>query len=248
MLYRVEGIVIRSFDYGEGNKIITILTREYGKMSVMVRGAKKVKSRHSAITQLFTYGEFVFFKSGSMGNLSNGEIIKPYQTLRENIHKAAYGAYLSELTERILGEQDRPAWVFDQLLAALDALDVDKDVQIVTHIYEMRMLSYAGYAPDLSQCISCGTVNGDMALSSSMGGLLCPRCRHLDLSSIPLSENVLKLLQLFMRMDIGRLGKIEVSDATRNMLKRSVRQLYDTHVDIKWKSRNFLDQMDKYGI
>lgn len=248
MLYRVEGIVIRSFDYGEGNKIITILTKEYGKMSVMVRGAKKLKSRHSAITLLFTYGEFVFFKTGSMGTLSNGEIIKSYQPLREDIHKAAYAAYLSELTERLLGEQDRPAWVFDQLLAALEAIEGDKDLQIVTHIYEMLMLGFAGYSPDLSQCVSCGSVNGDMALSSSMGGLLCPRCRHLDASCIPLTESVLKKLRLFARMDIGRLGKIEVSDATRALLKRSIRQLYDTHVDIRWKSRSFLDQMDKYGI
>ncbi|MFK7693435.1 DNA repair protein RecO [Paenibacillus sp. HJGM_3] len=248
MLYRVEGIVIRSFDYGEGNKIITILTRDYGKMSVMVRGAKKVKSRHSALALLFTYGEFVFFKTGSMGTLSQGEILKAYQSLREDIHKTAYAAYLAELTERLLGEQDRPAWVFDQLLAALDAVEADKDEQIVTHIYEMRLLSLAGYTPELSQCVSCGSQEGEMAVSPSMGGLLCPRCRHQDASAIPVSESVLKLLRLFLHMDIGRLGKIEVSPSTRALLKRVIRQLYDTFVEVRWKSRQFLDQMDKYGI
>lgn len=61
MLYRVEGIVIRSMDYGEGNAIITLCTENAGKVGVLVRGAKKVKSRHAALIQLFTTGEFVFF-------------------------------------------------------------------------------------------------------------------------------------------------------------------------------------------
>ncbi|WP_127582668.1 DNA repair protein RecO [Paenibacillus koleovorans] len=248
MLYRVNGIVIRSFDYGEGNKIITILTNEYGKMSVMVRGAKKVKSRYSAITQLFTYGEFVFFKSGSMGNLSAGEIIKPYNKLREDIHKAAYGSYLAELTEKLLGEQDRAGWVFDQLLAAFDAMEADKDLQIVTHIYEMRLLALAGYEPDMSQCVSCGAESKEMSLSAAMGGALCPRCRHLDPQAIPLAESVVRLIRLFQRMDIARLGQIDLADSTRSLLKTAIRRLYDTHIDVKWKSRQFLDQMEKYGI
>ncbi|MDF2814502.1 MAG: repair protein RecO [Paenibacillus sp.] len=248
MLYRVEGIVIRSFPYGEGHIILTLLTKEYGKMSVMVRGAKKAKSRHSAITQLFTYGEFVFFKSGSMGTLSNGEIIKAYQKLREDIHKSAYGAYMMELTDRLLGDQDRVGWVFDQLLAALDALEENKDEQIVSHIYEMRMLGLAGYTPDLTQCVSCGVVNGEMSLSAIQGGLLCPKCRHQDPASILISASVLKLLRLFVRMDIARLGTIEVTDTTRSQLKLCIRLLYDAHIDVKWKSRSFIDQMDKYGI
>lgn len=66
MLYRLEGIVIRSMDYGEGNKIITLCTESGGKIGVLVRGAKKPKSRHAGLTQVFTHGEYVFFsKSGA---------------------------------------------------------------------------------------------------------------------------------------------------------------------------------------
>ncbi|GIQ65347.1 hypothetical protein PACILC2_39150 [Paenibacillus cisolokensis] len=61
MLYRVEGIVIRSMDYGEGNKIVTIITDTHGKAGVLIRGAKKARSRHASLAQPFTYGEFVFF-------------------------------------------------------------------------------------------------------------------------------------------------------------------------------------------
>lgn len=84
MLHRVEGIVIRSMDYGEGNAIITLCTENAGKVGVLVRGAKKVKSRHAALIQLFTVGEFVFFRNnGGLGTLNAGEITQSHHPLRE---------------------------------------------------------------------------------------------------------------------------------------------------------------------
>ncbi|MDF2718732.1 MAG: repair protein RecO [Paenibacillus sp.] len=248
MLVRVEGIVIRSIDYGEGDKILTLFSKEAGKISIMARGAKKLKSRHSAIAQLFTYGEFNCYKTGSMGTLNNGEIWNAYHRLKEDIHKTAYAAYLMELTERMLGENERNAPLFEQLKAALDAMDEDKDLQIVTNIYEMKMLAIAGYMPELNECVSCGAQEGAMMLSVAMGGTVCSRCRHADPGALVVTEGTLKLLRLFLHMDIRRLGKTEVKDATKSQLKHCIRQLLDAHVDVKWKSRNFIDQMDKYGI
>ena len=77
MLQKCEGIVLRTTDYGETNKIVTLYTREWGKIGVMARGAKKPKSRLSAITQPFTYGYFLLQKGSGLGNLQQGEIIAP---------------------------------------------------------------------------------------------------------------------------------------------------------------------------
>lgn len=248
MLVRVEGIVIRSIDYGEGNKILTIFSKEAGKMSVMARGAKKLKSRHTAIAQPFTYGEFVIYKAGQMGTLNSGEIENAYQGLREDIHKAAYASYLMELTERMLGDNERNAPLFNQLKAALDAIAEDKDPQIVVHIYELKILAIAGYMPELSRCVSCESTEGVMSLSISMGGTLCGRCRYNDPGALAVTEGTLKLLRLFLHMDIRRLGKTDVKSATKSQLKLCIRRFLDEHIDVKWKSRNFIDQMDKYGI
>ena len=106
-------------DYGEGNKIITLCTKESGKVGVLVRGAKKVKSRHVALTRLFTYGEYVFFRNGTgLGNLNAGEIMESHHGLREDLIKAAYASYACELLDRVRDEETgafgfislRPAW------------------------------------------------------------------------------------------------------------------------------------------
>ncbi len=140
MLYRVEGIVIRSMDYGEGNKIITLCTESGGKTGVLVRGAKKPKSRHAALTQPFTYGEFVFFRNTGLGTLNAGEIIQSHHTLREDITKAAYASYACELLDRVLHDEETGTFWFKQLKACLEALESGKDPLIVMSIYEFKIL------------------------------------------------------------------------------------------------------------
>lgn len=248
MLYKLEGIVIRSMDYGEGHKIISIFSREAGKMSVMARGAKKLKSRHGAITQLFTYGQFVVYKNSQMGTLSSGEIIDANQKLREDLEKGAFAAYIAEMAEKLSGDMEPNAMLFEQLLAALRGIAEGKAPDIITHMVEMKMLMLSGYMPELDCCVACGRAEGEMFLSIAGGGLLCPSCRHRDPYGIRVDPGTLKLLRLFRQVDLRRLGQVEVKPATRIQLKQCMRGLMDTYLDAKWKSRSFLDQMEKYGL
>ncbi|TDF96726.1 DNA repair protein RecO [Paenibacillus piri] len=248
MQYRVQGIVIRSMDYGEGNKIITLFTREMGKAAVIVRGAKKVKSRFSSVAQLFTCGDYLFFKSGQLGTLNHAEIVESHHHIREDLHMAAYASYMAELTDRMLGDQEASAFLYEQLAAALHGLETGKDMQIISHIYEMKIWMLAGYQPELEECVSCRNAEGDMSFSAALGGILCSRCRAKDQQALPLSAGLLKLLRLFAQMDIRRLGQIDVKPETKESLKRLMRGYFDTHVGLALKSRHFLDQMDKYGV
>ncbi len=247
MLHKAEGIVIRNIDYGESHKIVVLYTKEYGKISVMARGARKVKSRLSAVTQLFTYGEYVYYQSGQMGNLNAGDIVVSHHALRNDLHMAAYAAYIAEMVDRIAGEE-RSEYLFEQLKAGLSALEEGKDPEIVVSVFEMKMLALAGYSPVLDRCVSCGERESDFAASAASGGVLCRNCRAKDARAIPLTEGVWKLLRLLQQIDLRRIGKTEVKPATKAQLKRCLREFMDTYVDVKWKSRHFLDQMDKYDL
>ncbi|WP_424766222.1 DNA repair protein RecO [Paenibacillus sp. sgz302251] len=245
MLYRVEGIVIRSMDYGEGNKIVTLLTKSNGKAGVLIRGAKKVKSKHSSLAQPFTYGEFVYFRSSGLGTLNHGEIIESHHHLREQLDMAAYASYAAELTDRSTQDDEATGFHFEQLQSCLSALEQGKDAQIVIHLYEMRILDLSGYAPELDECVSCSNVVGPFKLSAYAGGILCARCTGKDPSALPLGDGAYKLLKLFRRLDMRRLGAISVKAETKTELKACMRKLIDTHLGFQLKSRSFLDQLDK---
>lgn len=100
MLIKSEGIVLRTTDYGETNKIVTLLTREHGKIGVMARGAKKSNSRLSAISQPFLYGTFLIQSSTGLGTLQQGEMIESMRTIREDLFLTAYAAYMTELLDK----------------------------------------------------------------------------------------------------------------------------------------------------
>lgn len=248
MLHRVQGIVLRSMDYGEGNKIIGLYTRELGKVSVMARGAKKVRSRLGAVTQLFTYGDFVFYKSGQMGTLNSGEIIEPFNKLREDLYMSAYASYLVELVDRMASDEDASAFLFEQLKAGLEAIQQGKDLAVIAHLFEMKMLAMAGYAPELEVCVSCGNVPSEASFSAMLGGMLCSRCAFKDQSAIPIAAGTWKLIRLFKGLDMRRLGSINVKQDTKNELKACMHAYMDTHVGIRFKSRSFIEQMEKYEL
>lgn len=246
MLHTVQGIVLRTTDYGEGNKILRLLTREAGKVGVLARGAKKVKSRFGAVSQVFTCGEYVYFKSGGLGTLSSAEIVDAHHGLREDLMKSAYASYVVEMADRMLEDGEGGAALFDQLSAALSAIEDDKDAQIVVHIFEMQMLMMAGYTPVLEECVSCGSRTGPYVFSAQLGGTLCPLCLHKDPRGIELTEGVWKLLRLFTAIDIRRLGTTSVKTETKKVLKECMRAYMDAQIGVAWKARQFLEQMEKY--
>ncbi|MFD0672060.1 DNA repair protein RecO [Cohnella sp. GCM10027633] len=247
MLYRVEGIVIRSVDYGEGNKIITLLTPSYGKQGIVVRGAKKPKSRFGAMAQLFTYGDYSYYKNNSLGTLNSGEILESFRELREGLEGPAYAAYAAELTDRAINDDEAAAYLFYQLKACQAALCEGKDPQVVLRAYEMKIVVAAGYEPALDECVSCGRAQGPFRFSPLAGGALCMYCRHRDNAALELEDGVWKLLRLFVPLDMRRLGNVAVKESTKRQLQLVMRRWMDTHLGLNLKSRQFLDQLEKYG-
>ncbi|MFB9280045.1 DNA repair protein RecO [Cohnella cellulosilytica] len=247
MLYRAEGIVIRSTDYGEGNKIVTLLTPTLGKQGIVVRGAKKLKSRYGALAQLFTYGDYSYYRNGTLGTLNSGEIIESFQELRQGLEGPAYAAYAAELTDRAINDDEAAAYLFHQLKACQTALAEGKDPQIVVRAYEMKVFAAAGYAPMLDECVSCGRRDGPFYFSAAGGGALCRSCRGRDPAALELQDGVWKLLRVFLALDMRRLGSIAVKESSKSQLQLALRRWMDFHLNVNLKSRGFLDQLEKYG-
>ncbi|HEY0828097.1 MAG TPA: DNA repair protein RecO, partial [Bacilli bacterium] len=154
-----------------------------------------------------------------------------------------------EMVDRFSYVEDESTLIlFEQLKAGLSAIEEGKDPQIITHVFEMKILELSGYSPSFYECVSCTAPTHHEYISSALGGILCVTCLHKDSKAINISTGTLKLLRLFQKMDIRRLGNIDVKDETRAQLKQCIRELMDRHIGIEWRSRNFLDQMDKYGI
>ncbi|RSD22746.1 DNA repair protein RecO [Mesobacillus subterraneus] len=246
MLQKCEGIVIRTTDYGETNKIVTLFTREFGKVGVMARGAKKPNSRLSAVTQLFTYGHYLFQASTGLGSLQQGEMMSSLRAIREDIFLTAHASYIVDLTDKVTEDRKSNPFLFELLLQTLNYLNEGYDMEILTHIYEMKMLNVQGLYPVLDRCTNCGSTEGDFNFSIREGGLLCHRCFETDPYRIKTSPGTVRLLRLFYLLDLNRLGNISVKPETKAELNKVIRAYYDEYSGLYLKTRKFLDQMDSF--
>ena len=245
MLQKCEGIVLRSTDYGETNKIVTLYTREWGKIGVMARGAKKPKSRLSAITQPFTYGFFLLQNGRGLGNMQQGEIITPLRAIKEDIFLTAYASYVVELTDKSTDEKKTNPFIFELLYQTLTYLNEGHDPEILKNIYEMKMLPVLGLYPILNQCAVCGDKEGQFSFSIREGGIICHRCLTKDPYHLKISSATIKLLRIFYFFDLNRLGNISVKSETKAELKKVIDTYYNEYSGLFLKTKKFIEQLDQ---
>ncbi|WP_251555026.1 DNA repair protein RecO [Neobacillus muris] len=246
MLQKCEGIVIRTTDYGETNKIVTIYTREWGKIGVMARGAKKPNSRLSSISQLFTYGYFLVQRGTGLGSMQQGEIITSMRSITEDLFLTAYASYIVELTDKCTEEKKPNPFHFELLYQTLNYMNEGFDPDVLMNIYEMKMLNVLGLYPTLNQCSVCGNTDGHFSFSIREGGFICHRCIGKDPYHFKITPATVKLLRLFYYMDLSRLGNISVKDQTKAELKQVISAYYDEYSGLHLKTKKFLDSMDKF--
>ncbi|GGF07704.1 DNA repair protein RecO [Halobacillus andaensis] len=246
MLEKIEGIVIRTRDYGETHKIITLFTREKGKIGVMARGAKKPKSRMASVTQPFIHGQFLIQIGSGLGSLSQGEMVTSLRSIREDIIKTAYASYLAELTDKLVDEKKPDPFLYEQLLQTFVWMAEGKDCEILSMMYELKMYRKAGFAPKVDACLNCGAADGPFSFSVVEGGFLCFRCKQMDPQAYGLTEPLAKLLRLFLHMDVKRLGQVSMKDENKKKLRMLMDEYYERYGGYFLKSKKFLKQIDLF--
>ncbi|MDF2854398.1 MAG: recombination protein RecO [Neobacillus sp.] len=246
MLQKCEGIIIRTTDYGETNKIITLYTREWGKIGVMARGAKKPKSRLSSITQLFTHGYFLVQRGTGLGTVQQGEMITSFRSIGEDIFLTAYASYIVELTDKCTEDKKANPFHFELLFQTLNYMNEGFEPDILMNIYEMKMLNVLGMNPILNQCSVCGSTDGHFSFSIREGGFICHRCLNKDPYHFKLLPATVKLLRLFYYFDLSRLGSISIKEETKAELKKVITAYYEEYSGLHLKSKKFLNSMDQF--
>jgi DNA repair protein RecO (recombination protein O) len=245
MLYKLEGIIIRTIDYGESNKILTLYSKEMGKIAVMARGAKKPKSRLSSISQLFTHGQFLIQKGSGLGVLNQGELLSTFRNIRSDIFLTAYAAYMIELLEKLTEEGKPSISLYTFLYTSLNHLNNGVDPDVLRYIFELRMLRIAGLSPEVNSCVNCKATEGEFSFSIEEGGFLCKRCLHIDPYHIKMGPATARIIRILYYVEINRLGKINIKDETKQQLKKIITSYFEKYSGIYLKSKKFLEQLDQ---
>jgi len=199
---RVHAIVLRHADWGEADRLVTLYTREQGKLRAVAKGARKITSRKAGHLEPFTHVKLQLARGRSLFIVTQADTVEAYLPLRETLVMAGTASYVVELLDRFVYEEEGANPTLFRLLAeTLRRLTDGEDPWLAVRYYEMRLLDFLGFRPQLFECANCGRMikAEDQFFSFSGGGVICPRCGRGLPNLTSISLDALKYLRHFQR-------------------------------------------------
>jgi DNA repair protein RecO (recombination protein O) len=230
-LYKDEGVVLRTIKLGEADRIVTLFTRQNGKVRAVAKGIRKTKSRFGGRLEPFTRAGLVIYRGRSLDTITQADILTSFYEVRTDFDRFTAGSALVDLVEKVTPEREKELNVYVLLLAALGALAAGKGAGVVP-AFTVKLLSISGYHPQLLGCAGCGGQEL-VAFSAGLGGAVCEGCRREDRSSIPIDAESIALMRTLLASDFGVTGDapalVRVTQALRGYaeyhLERPLRSL-----------------------
>ncbi len=185
--YNTTAIVLRRIAFGETDNILTLMSKDHGRLSAIAKGARKPISRLSGATDLLACSKFALAtgRAGSLQVVVQAEVVDAFPDLHKSVAKLAHAQYFIELMLVFTAEDDPHPELYQLLLRSLRLLEKADDPDTIGRWFEINMLALLGYAPDLTQCAVCHrAVPGEFdprdtfGLSSAQGMALCPYHTH----------------------------------------------------------------------
>ena len=204
--YKEEAVVLRTYDLGEADRIISIITAGRGLRRAVAKGVKRTKSKFGARLEPFSHVTAILYEGRNLDTVTQVEIIKTHAAIREDYHKFLYGEAILEMVEKSLQENQVIPRLFDALCTSLDALDgeVSKPALLLA-AFELKVCALIGYHPHLDECIHCGKGMGSERASLDLlgGGVVCARCSRGLNSSVALSPGTLELMRRLLESQMA---------------------------------------------
>lgn len=237
MYKKIEGIVISEYPFEESSKIIKIFTKD-GIISVIAKGAKKLKSPFFSVTSKLSYGVFnIVYKENNLSKLVDADILNDYRNIKKDIIKTSYATYITELVTKVY-KHDSNKNIFVLYMQSLDKIGEGYDPLVISDILRLKLLDYLGIKPIMDRCVECGNTTDIATISSYYGGYICKNClRNEKIVSI----KTISLIRGLYYVDISKIKKLDIPDIVKRELNEFIDDYYDRYSGIYLKSKIFLE-------
>ena len=227
--HRSEGIILKKEERGEANILFTIFSRDFGKVKVLGRSIRKIKSKLRAGTNLFYYSQFEFIQGKTYKTLTDAIAIKKYPEINDNLLKAAIAQKIAFAVYSLSVEEEKDSDIWLLLTKTFEKLanlkiDDKKETFLFYYHFFWQLIKILGYWPELFHCVYCQEKikEKNVYFSPDGGGIVCQKCRFKlqENSVFPADKNSIKLLRLFGEKDIDSNLKVIIGQQSLSSLKK----------------------------
>lgn len=259
MLSEVKGLVLRSVNVGEADRLITIFTKEEGTVSAMVKGARSLKNKNMAPTQQFCYSSFILRQKGDKYWVSEASLIESFFGLRDRIEALSLAGYIVEvLSDVTTAEADEE--LLRLALNSLYAISEKKyELRKIKAAFELRACAIIGFLPDVLFCRDCQRKDGDFYFDIMGGNVQCFDCHasaektHRDDSFDERESRIVAILSEGAKVAAGycvyspieRIFAFSVSDEDMRLLARAAEEYITNQLERSFKSLEFYKEVTR---
>lgn len=240
MYLTIQAIVLRVTDYNDRDALLTVLTRDHGKLTVKARGLRRKNSPLIAPCQLLAYGEFTLFEYRGMYTINEAHSIELFQHLRRDLTKLSLGTYFAQVAE-VLSQEDLPNPELQALLLnclyGLSSLNLPESQVRAT--FELRAACLAGYTPDLSGCHVCGKELPDR-FDLSSGQLECSTCGRAERGiRLPVTNGMLQAMRYICACEPKKLFGFSLGEENMEKLSSLTESYLATQLERGFSTLDF---------
>ena len=240
MYLTIQGIVLRVTDYNDRDALLTVLSRNHGKITVKARGLRRKNSPLIAPCQLLAFGEFTLFEYRGQYTINEAHAIELFQNLRRDLTKLSLGTYFAQVTE-LISQEDLPNPELQSLLLnclhALSKLELPEER--VKAVFELRSACLAGYTPDLFGCHVCGSQTPDR-FDLSAGQLECYACKQGSGGiRLPVTSGMLEAMRYICLCDPRKLFSFQLGEQAQKQLAALTEAYLTTQLERGFSTLDF---------
>ena len=250
-----EGIILRQVKATGGRRMVSVFTKNYGKISVGTNlNERSNKTRAALAIRPFTYGRYELFKNRDYYNLNGAETVKSFYAFGEDIEKFTLASYALELTDKVLLEENPQPRLFNILIDFLNALEKRKgSYETLLLAYMVKLLKELGFLPELNRsCVDCGkdfTAAGGQEngkgrapfFSIASNGPLCADCAAAEKNGkpevkgrliYPINFDIIGVIVFFADKPIASLEKVALKQEDAGLLMRILKEYFSYHLEV----------------
>jgi DNA repair protein RecO (recombination protein O) len=239
-------VVLRKLDYGEADRIYTLLTREHGKVGAIAKGVRRSTSRLASALELFSLVDVLLAKGRSLDVVT--QVVRlPGPRIDADVERTAHAGLIAELADRVSEERHPEEGLFELTVMALQDLAVEPEPRRASAYFIVVALKLLGYAPQLQACASCARPlpEAAAAFSPAAGGFLCVDCAEPGMHPVPVPA--LKVLRVMATGGIELYRRLRLDASLLGEVERVLEAQLEYHLDRQLKSLRFLRQMRSYA-
>jgi DNA repair protein RecO (recombination protein O) len=236
--------VLRTADYRDNDKMLTLFSREIGRIDALSRGCKKTKSSLLACSQPFICGMYSYYIRQGKYYISQCEITDTFYALREDVERFSVAAYIAEVTEKTINHEEQNEKLFSLVANCFFTLKRENSALSTLVFYLVKYTDISGYRPNIYSCIKCGkkTAKSGNYFSGKEGGVICSECAKDIQSAKKISGDALKTIHGILSSqskDIKEIAEYEYLYEIKEIYMKNIEDI----IERKLYSAAFLDRI-----